>query len=416
VYAVRQGRFEYLHEVSAFNSLGNYYAYATHLCGFRAMKHEGKVTGLAAHGEPKYVPLLDEFITEHGGSFVNRGGVVNRAAIEKLARVLPLGWTREDLAASIQRHFEDLAARFVRHWLRVSGLADVALAGGVFANVRVNQEILAIDECDRIFVHPHMGDGGLAAGAALAACVPRTLDRPLRACPEPLPDAFLGTSLTDKEIGDVLHRHALRSEELSEPLEEVIAELLMRGHVVARAHGAMEYGPRALGNRSILYHPTDATVNDWLNARLQRTEFMPFAPALLHEQRHRCLEQLSGGEHAAEFMTVTCPCTPWMRQAMPGVVHLDHTARPQLVRRDRHADFHRIIAAFYRRTGLPAVINTSFNMHEEPIVCSAEDCVRAFLAGQLDCLAIGNHLVVHPRGVTRRLIPVQPRPQHHTIV
>ena len=177
---------------------------------------------------------------------------------------------------------------------------------------------------------------------------------------------------------------------------------------MARAAGRMEYGPRALGNRSILYQPTDPSVNDWLNINLRRTEFMPFAPSALHEQRERIFERLEGAEHAAEFMTTTFHCTPWMCEHMKGVVHLDGTARPHLVRKDRNPSYHRIIDAFERQTGLPAVINTSFNMHEEPIVYSAQDCVRAFLDGNLDYLAIDRLLVKHPRGLTHELKKVTP--------
>ena len=233
-----------------------------------------------------------------------------------------------------------------------------------------------------------MGDGGLCVGAALAACVPGVLPQTMKAPEEPLEHVYLGAAPTEREIEATLRSHGLVPEPLDEPLEERIAALLAQGYVVARADGRMEYGPRALGNRSILYQPTDPAVNDWLNANLARTEFMPFAPSVLHEERERCFNELEGAEHPAEFMTITFHCTPWMRRHMPGVVHLDGTARPHLVRRDRNPGMYRILEAFRRRTGLPGVINTSFNMHEEPIVCSAEDCVRAFLAG-LDYLAIG---------------------------
>lgn len=407
VYAVRDGRWEYLHEVSAFHSLGNYYAYATHLCGFKAMKHEGKVTGLAAHGTPRHVPLLKEFVDEVGGTFRNLGGVAHLEAIRELERRLPSGWNREDLASSIQAHTEELVRRYVRHWSRATGLRDVALAGGVFANVRVNQEVHRLDEVERIFVHPHMGDGGLAVGAALAACVPGILPRPMAADARPLSDVYLGDDLSEAEVARALGEAELRPEPLEAPLEEEIAELLAQGYVVARAAGRMEYGPRALGNRSILYQPADRGVNDWLNRNLRRTEFMPFAPATKYEERDRCFEDVDGAEHAAEFMTVTFTCTPWAQRHMPGVVHVDATARPQLVREDRNPGFYRIIDAFHRRTGLPAVINTSFNMHEEPIVCSAADSIRAFLDGNLDYIAIGPHLVKHPRGITHRLRPVE---------
>jgi carbamoyltransferase len=406
VYAIRNGRFEYLHEVSAYNSLGNYYAYITHICGFKAMKHEGKITGLAAHGEPKYVPLLREFIDEANGSLFNRGRVVFMTAIRELERQLPKGWGREDLAASIQHHSEELIRRYVRYWLRQSGLSDVAMAGGVFANVRINEEVHRLAEVDRLFIHPDMSDGGLAVGAALAACLPGTLEQTMPSDPEPLRDVYLGRDLIDEDITAALRKFELTPEFLEIPLEEQIADLLVQGYVVARANGRMEYGPRALGNRSILYQPTDRDVNDWLNKNLRRTEFMPFAPSALYEERHRCFERVEGAEHTAEFMTITFHCTPWMQERMQGVVHIDSTARPHLVRKERNPSYYRIIEAFYRRTGLPAIINTSFNMHEEPIVCSADDCVRAFLEGNLDYLALGPYLVKHPRGVTHPLKPV----------
>ena len=173
--------------------------------------------------------------------------------------------------------------------------------------------------------------------------------------------------------------------------------LLAAGKVVARFDGRMEYGPRALGHRSILYHAKEPAVNQWLNQRLGRTEFMPFAPATLHEHRDGCYLNMKGAEHAAEFMTLTFDCTESMKQDCPAAVHVDGTARPQLVSADGSPGFHRILTEYYRLTGIPSVINTSFNMHEEPIVCSPDDAVRAFLQGNLDYLAIGNFLVEHPK-------------------
>ena len=222
----------------------------------------------------------------------------------------------------------------------------------------------------------------------------------------PLEHVYLGPSIDAASIEQVLTRRRLTPETLDRPLPDVIAGLLAEGYVVARAAGRMEYGPRALGNRTILYQPTDPAVNDWLNRNLRRTEFMPFAPAVLFAERERCFGDMTGAEHTAEFMTMTFHCTPWMRNAMKGVVHLDGTARPQLVRQERNTEFHAILTAFRERTGLPGAINTSFNMHEEPIVCSADDAVRAFLDGQLDYLALGPHLLRHPGGIRHPLRPV----------
>jgi carbamoyltransferase len=158
----------------------------------------------------------------------------------------------------------------------------------------------------------------------------------------------------------------------------------------------MEYGPRALGNRSILYHAREPEVNQWLNQRLGRTEFMPFAPATLYEKRADCYRNVDGADYAAQFMTVTFDCTESMKKDSPAAVHVDGTARPQLVTAQSNPSFYRIISEYYRLSGIPSVINTSFNMHEEPIVCTPEDAIRAFLQGNLDYLAIGPFLVAHP--------------------
>ena len=164
----------------------------------------------------------------------------------------------------------------------------------------------------------------------------------------------------------------------------------------------MEYGPRALGNRSILYRPDDPSVNDWLNERLKRTEFMPFAPATPIGLISRMYERAETVRHAAQFMTVTRQCTAEAKKSCAGVVHVDGTARPQYVVPEIAPSYHRIITEFHRLTGMPSIINTSFNIHEEPIVRTAKDAVRAFLVGHLDYLAIGDYLIKNPKEIEER--------------
>ena len=168
VYAVENGRFDRLWNVDSFDSIGNYYSYVTHLCGFIAQKHEGKITGLAAYGEPEYLDLLRRFIDYENGSTVNRGGVYYWSAVRALEKELPKSFKRENLAASIQRLLEDAGARYVRHWVEQTGFGDVALAGGVCANVRFNQHVHELDNVSSVFIHPGMGDEGLTVGAAFA--------------------------------------------------------------------------------------------------------------------------------------------------------------------------------------------------------------------------------------------------------
>jgi carbamoyltransferase len=387
------GRLRRLDSISSFHSLGNFYSYVTELCGFKAERHEGKVTGLAASGQPIYADRLREVICyEEPGKIRYLVPMYHRSALRALKSRLPPDFNRADLAASAQLVLENIGIAFVRHWLRSTGMTNLCLAGGVFSNVRLNQGLVEIPEVSQISVHPAMDDSGLAVGAALQSHAKQSGGR---LAPVRLPNAYLGPEFSNAEIAAALAEAGLMSSREGR-IQEAISERLAAGAVVARFHGRMEYGPRALGNRSLLYQPTDPSVNDWLNERLQRTEFMPFAPATLAEQADDCYEQLEGARDAARFMTITLDCTVKMRDACPGVVHVDGTARPQLVDADTSPDLHAILSAYHARTGLPALINTSFNLHEEPIVCTPGDAIRAFLQGRIDYLAIGDHLIPHP--------------------
>lgn len=219
---------------------------------------------------------------------------------------------------------------------------------------------------------------------------------PINRRPERFETVYFGPEYSDSAIADVLRKNGLEFEK-PDAIEDRIAELLTEDCIVARFDGRMEYGPRALGNRSILYPARDPEVNQWLNHQLGRTEFMPFAPAALASEAHRLFKNIAGCEKTAEFMTITCDCTETMSRDCPAAVHVDGTARPQLVTPESNASFHRVLKRYFELTGVPVLINTSFNMHEEPIVCSPEDAVRAFLLGRIDYLAIGGFLVPHPR-------------------
>jgi carbamoyltransferase len=209
--------------------------------------------------------------------------------------------------------------------------------------------------------------------------------------PEPIADVLWGPAYDDRACERAL---LAAGTNFDRPLmlAEEAAELLARGKTVGRYAGAMEFGPRALGNRSILYQATDPSVNDWLNRALKRTEFMPFAPVTLADKAEDIYRGLARARQAAEFMTVTFECSQRLAEQAPAVVHVDGTARPQLVRRDTNPDYYDILAAYRRRTGLATVINTSFNMHEEPIVLSPDDAIRAAIQARLDALIMGPYL------------------------
>ncbi len=408
VYLGKDGRLELLSKVDSYDSLGNYYAYVTAICGFKAKKHEGKITGLAARGKPVYYDSINSLISCSKGRMVNTGGVLFNSAIEKIKNVIGENFSRDDLASSIQKLSENLCRDYVKYWMEKTKMTKLALAGGVFANVRINQEVFELEEVEDIFIHPGMSDEGLAVGAALASWAESMSASGAFPQAPVINDAYLGFEFDDSEIESAIKDAGYKHRRFEE-IEKEIASLLAEGYVVARFNGRMEYGPRALGNRSILYHPSDSNVNDWLNKNLVRTEFMPFAPSVLYEKAEQCFVNFKGAEDAARFMTVTFNCTEWMREHCAGVVHIDNTARPQLVRNTDNPSYHNIIKAFDDLTGVPVIINTSFNMHEEPIVCTPYDALRAFKLGHLDYLAIGNYLVKNKYEITRKLVRMKVR-------
>jgi carbamoyltransferase len=375
-----------LHRFDFPNSLGHFYEQVTSGLGFKPMRHEGKIVGLAAYGNPEYLRevLLERF------ECVN-GDIRMRAGLNHLlVRALAGRYAKRDVAAAYQRVLEEVATTMLRYWLAKTGLSHVAVSGGVHANVKLNQRIREIDGVEQVFVYPNMGDGGCATGAAMLA-----FDRAVFAG-KPLDNVYFGPDYSDAQIEAALRDAGLQYECVDD-IEGRVAQLLTEDHIVGRFNGRMEYGPRALGNRSILYPARDPEVNQWLNQQLGRTEFMPFAPAALASEAPRLFKNLSGCEKTAEFMTITFDCTEQMIRQCPAAVHVDGTARPQLVSEHTNPSFHKILQGYYARTGIPAIINTSFNMHEEPIICSPSDAVRAFLLGNIDYLAIGSFLVPHPR-------------------
>jgi carbamoyltransferase len=388
ISAGRGASIERLHNLEYPHSLGTFYETVTSALGFTPSRHEGKIVGLAAYGDPEILGdlLRRRFVQKNGGFRIVETNNVY------FARLLASQFPKIDVAAAYQRVLEEVAVAYVSQYIASTGLKRIVLSGGVVANVKLNQRLCEIPGVEGIFVHPNMGDGGCGTGAALLEFAGSAPTK------QPIKDVYLGPEFSGDEITEALRRAQLAFTHYK-PIEPKIAMLLAAGKVVARFDGRMEYGPRALGHRSILYHAKEPAVNQWLNQRLGRTEFMPFAPATLYEHREANYRNIKGAEHAAEFMTVTFDCTDSMKRDCPAAVHVDGTARPQLVSESGSPGFHRILTEYFKLTGIPSLINTSFNMHEEPIVCTPDDAVRAFLQGNLDYLAIGEFLVEHPKRV-----------------
>ncbi|MBU3658447.1 MAG: hypothetical protein FGM14_01125 [Flavobacteriales bacterium] len=413
----KNGEIERIASISSDCSLGRVYSEITRFLGFKRNRHEGKITGLAAYGNAdrlynhltkfiRFNPETENFEWDEpvDSRFVRKIKTVKRILVDEsygnphmnfmntyLKENFDAKIDGNDLSAAVQKITEDVTVDLVKHFLKKFPNKNIVLAGGVFANVKVNQKVGEIDGVEYVYIHQNMGDGGCATGAALESW--SILNR--GKIPELPNDVYYGPSYTDKEILEELEKTEGIVWEKSENIEINVAKLIHENVIVGRFYGRMEYGPRSLGNRSILAKTTDKTINDWLNKRLNRTEFMPFAPAIYDQQAASVLINYneSSTKYASEFMTVTYDVVDKWVDVLQAAVHVDGTARPQVVTATNNPEFHKILAHYYELSGIPGVINTSFNSHEEPIVMTPIHAIRSLLQGTVDVLAIGNYLV-----------------------
>ncbi|HEY8490681.1 MAG TPA: carbamoyltransferase C-terminal domain-containing protein [Dehalococcoidia bacterium] len=379
---------EKIQEVAFPHSLGLLYEHVTAYLGFLPSSDEYKVMALASSGSHRLVPRFRELV-ELGEDGRYRVTYADLEAEFGPARRPggPLEARHLDVAAGVQRVLEERVLGLAR-WLHGrTGLPDLCLAGGVALNCVMNARLRDEGPFRRIFVQPAAGDAGTALGAAYVVDARERREAP----PFTMTHAFLGPAYDEARI-----RRALEFARLPyrtpEDIAEATAGLLAAGRVVGWFQGRMEFGPRALGARSILASPTDPAMQDRLNAIKGREEFRPVAPAVLEEHAGRYFQP---GD-PSPFMLFVCRVRPERAAEIPAVRHVDGTARIQTVSRREAPLFHRLIRAFHRRTGVPMVVNTSFNTRGQPIVCTPEDALACFATSPLDALAIGPFLLTKP--------------------
>jgi carbamoyltransferase len=370
-----------------FESLGHAYETVTAALGFIPRRHEGKLTGLAGFGKP----IVADKIAAHFS--VSEEGRVqsdfrNFDEFHDTIRGLVAGVSREDAAASIQQVLEDMMLRSVERLLRRHPARHLGLAGGLFANVRLNRILAEKLPLDEIFVFPAMGDEGMPAGGALCYLLERDglahwLEQRYR-----LHDVYFGRDYTNAIDATLQNSAGVRS--TGEAPVGGAARRLHAGELGAIYTGRMEYGPRALGARSILANPSRRETHDLLNQRLARSEFMPFAPVIAAEKAATVFDIDAVNAYACRFMTITCNVKPQWRERIAAVVHVDGSARPQTIAREVNPLYYDILTAFERESGLPVLVNTSFNVHEEPIVNKPAECVKALRDGRIDFIVTTN--------------------------
>lgn len=376
----RDGVIKPIFRQSALNDITLYYSRLTEFLGFKPIQDEGKVMGLAAYCD-KYSALdqAAKLLRIRKGRFKFRNPFLkDKKIFERLKR-----FDKQEVAASFQKHAEDCVREIVNYWIIKTNISKVVLSGGFFANIKVNQKIAQLKKLEQIYICPHMGDGGLALGAAFSV---------KRQKPIQIEDVFWGSVYSNKQISRTLESLDVEYVKIDQ-IHRRIAQLLSQNKIVVRFNGAMEFGPRALGNRSILSQATDSDIQNALNLKLGRDSFMPFGPSILKECQSLCCEATEKAVYSAEFMNISFKATDYFKKICPAAVHKDGTTRPQFVSSNSNYDFYNILTQYKQITNIPALLNTSFNIHEEPIVRSPEDAINSFQKSKLDYLAIGDFLV-----------------------
>jgi carbamoyltransferase len=384
------------------DSLGEVYSALTWYLGFQPNADEGKTMGLAPYGRDKLVPELADLVhrTPDGLFRVNLSwfayhrerGWLSRQFLDRYgpprAPESAISERHEDLAFAVQDLLEETTLHVARTLRRRSGLSDLCLAGGVALNSVMNTRLLRETGFERIFVQPAASDAGNALGAALWVWHQQLG----HARGQAMTHAYHGPAWTEREQAAALAGRGVRVRKVADPAEEA-SRLLADGRIVGWFQGRAEVGPRALGARSILADPRKAETKDVVNARVKRREaFRPFAPSVLDEHGPEFFE----GYQPNPFMLLVQPVRADRRDQIPAVTHVDGTARLQSVTAADNPTYHRLISRFAARTGVPVVLNTSFNLRGEPIVHRPAEAVADFLASDMDAVFLGSLLAEKP--------------------
>jgi carbamoyltransferase len=396
------------HEIRFPDSIGLLYSAFTYHAGFTVNSGEYKLMGLAPYGRPLYADAIREALIDirPDGSYrltqdyfdYASGLTMTNAKFDALFghprrdRDQPIRDFDRDMAASIQAVTEDVVLRIAAHAKSLTGMRHVCLAGGVALNCVANGRLLREGPFDDVWVQPAAGDAGGALGAAWWAWHDVLENDRVAEADDAQRGSLLGPSFTEAQVAATLDSHGVPYTRVdSTAIADVVAESLANGDVVGRFAGRAEFGPRALGNRSILADPRGASTQDRINQRIKfRESFRPFAPAVLAD---KTADWFDVGDHGdSPYMMFVHPVGQ-DAPPVPAVTHVDGTARVQTVDARRHRELESLLRSFFQRTGCPMLVNTSFNLRGEPIVGSPEDAVRCFLKSDLDLLVIENFVV-----------------------
>ena len=372
------------------DSIGQIYAEVTRFLGFRPNRHEGKVTGLAATGNPKiYKDIFDKLIKlDNKGKIIRSNKLKNYNFQAKFLQKIFANKldksSKSNVAAAVQYSIEKI---FLDHLNKILNKpSNIALAGGLFANVKINQEIRNSEKCENLYVQPAMADCGLSMGAAQLFNNNKGIKNITQE------SALLGTSYPKDYILRILNdlKFDFCWHELENDVFFDIASKINKGKIIGLFQGRMEWGPRALSARSILANPKNKEINNELNRRLNRSDFMPFAPVVIEDDMKDLFIDWRENDKTAEYMTSTYNLNTKYQNLISAIVHVDKTARPQIISKTKYPFLYKVLKEIKKLSGIGVAINTSFNLHEEPIVESPNDALVALKKNAVDILYFGS--------------------------
>ena len=390
-----------LEDIPVYTSLALYYGAITVALGFKLNDGEGKTMGLAAYGKKSpaleiirsLFPYFDEKKWVARNNWLEINGVSRLEYFRltptyRFIRLLIEEYGAEQVAFAAQIVLEGEGEKYFKYLVKNYKLKKVAVAGGIFLNVKFNMRLLKNKIVDEIFIYPNPGDGGIAVGAALA-CHKKVVGKvPV----EKMHSAALGKEFKDREVNKAIKFFSKKiiSKNYDKQIYKIVAKEIAQGKVVGWFVGRDEWGPRALGQRSVLADPRKAVIKDRLNERLkQRDWFMPFAPVIMDEYKDKVL--VNG--YGTPFMTLTDYVKETFVKRIPAAIHVDGTARAQIIKKENNPAYWQVINEFYNKTGIPVLLNTSFNKHGLPIVHTPEEAIEHLLWGCIDELVIDNYLI-----------------------
>lgn len=396
------GELELIERFSRPDSLGLFYQIITQYCGFVKDSDEYKVMGLSSYGNRNtfdfswLIDFIDgklvfnkEFIVVPAPgaaslhkdemaftpAFINKMGMPRRIPKSEMTNFY------KDVAASAQQHFENVLLKVTKFYIDKTGNKNLCLAGGAALNCVANQQLMNTDFVDEIFIQPAAGDAGISLGAAWLASKANDIS------PIETNNTYLGSSYTDEEIETILEISNLKYS-FSQNVSKEAAEAINQNKVIGWFQGRMEFGPRALGNRSILANPTSPEMQSIVNEKIKfRESFRPFCPSVLDEDVHLYFE---GKQALSPYMTITYKVKNEAISQISSVTHIDNTARIQTVNQNQNPLFYNLLSELKKMNGHGVVMNTSFNLSHEPIVCTPRDAIATFFASGMDVLFLGN--------------------------